>query len=330
MNSDWISLHIHRRGGMDHLLMGGVSPLIEHLRREGVLARWFFLRYWDGGPHLRLRLLPNSGHNAEEVLSAARRTMERWVAHNPSTVRLTTGEYAERARFLAAHERFERPPLPLRANDTIEEVLYRPETEVFGTGPALAAAEAHFEESSTLALAILERTRQDGQRARIAFFLLMIALSDNPCRPDVLVRWLRSSWEDWRAAAAVAQGELPPALNLRARGALLEQAEHLWAATRTQSSLNSEDLLGMWAHSLARLRWAHSGTPSGPSGRAASPFSPKGGPGPEGAPSLPLLLRCTHLLNNRTGLTGDAEGALFALACDALAKIAEKNGVRDG
>ena len=71
MNSDWISLHIHRRGGMDHLLMGGVSPLIEHLRREGVLARWFFLRYWDGGPHLRLRLLPNSGHNAEEEIGRA-------------------------------------------------------------------------------------------------------------------------------------------------------------------------------------------------------------------------------------------------------------------
>ncbi|WP_017609022.1 thiopeptide-type bacteriocin biosynthesis protein [Nocardiopsis xinjiangensis] len=327
MSNGWVGLHIHHQGNLDHLLVDGVAPLVKRLQHEGELERWFFLRYWDGGPHLRLRLLPrHRGDPDAAVLSTARRSMGDWLTHNPSTTRLDADEYSERARILAAQEGFERPPLPLCPNDTVETVPYRPEHGVFGTGHALAAAEAHFEESSALALSVLNRTHQGGSRARTAFFLLMIALAGSPCRSRTLSRWLRTSWEDWRASTTA---ELPPAVGMRADASLLDQAERLWHAARSPGSLDSGDGLGMWARSLARLRAAHSGPSTEAGARAASPFLPHGGPGPEGAPDLPLLLRCTHLFNNRTGLTGDAEGALFALACEALENIAAKNGDRD-
>ena len=264
------------------------------------------------------------------MLSTAKRFMGDWLTHNPSTARLDAEEYSERARLLAAQEGFECPPLPLRPNDTVETAPYRPEHEVFGTGHALAAAESHFEESSDLALSVLNRTHQGSSRARIAFFLLMIALADSSCRSGTLSRWLRRSWEDWRASTAAPREELPPAVDMRADASLIDQAGRLWHAARSPGSLDSGDGLGMWARSLARLRAAHSESSTEAGARAASPFLPHGGPGPEGAPDLPLLLRCTHLFNNRTGLTGDAEGVLFALACDALENIAAKNGDRDG
>lgn len=330
MSSGWVGLHIHHQGDLDHLLVDGVAPLVKHLQHEGELERWFFLRYWDGGPHLRLRLLPRPSGEPGAVLPTARRFMDDWLTHNPSTARLDADEYSERAHILAAQEGFERPPLPLRPNDTVETVPYRPEHEVFGTGHALAAAERHFEESSVLALSVLSGTHQVISRVRTAFFLLMITLADSPCRAGVLSRWLRTSWEDWRASTAAPREELPPAIGMRADASLLDQAGRLWHAARSPGSLDGGDGLGSWAHSLARLRAVHSESSTEAGAHTASPFLPHGGPGPEGAPGLPLLLRCTHLFNNRIGLTGDAEGALFALACDALENIAAKNGDRDG
>ncbi|MEM9556682.1 MAG: thiopeptide-type bacteriocin biosynthesis protein [Acidobacteriota bacterium] len=57
----WTSVHIH----LESVGAAADTFLIDHLRPEldrelaaGGLRRWFFLRYSEGGPHLRLRFLP--------------------------------------------------------------------------------------------------------------------------------------------------------------------------------------------------------------------------------------------------------------------------------
>ncbi len=57
---DWVSVHVHYQTGLDRLLTEAVDPLIRRLGEEGLHNGWFFLRYWDGGTHLRLRIRPSS------------------------------------------------------------------------------------------------------------------------------------------------------------------------------------------------------------------------------------------------------------------------------
>lgn len=60
--SKWLSIHVwyHDLTHHDDLIVLGIKPLVHKLRSEKVLRRCFFIRYWTGGPHVRLRLLPES------------------------------------------------------------------------------------------------------------------------------------------------------------------------------------------------------------------------------------------------------------------------------
>lgn len=51
----------------DELLMTSVSALVKKARERGLISKWFFLRYADPNPHLRLRLEASPAENALEL-----------------------------------------------------------------------------------------------------------------------------------------------------------------------------------------------------------------------------------------------------------------------
>ena len=54
--SEWSYLKVYCGAGRcDAVLRDDVRPLVDRLRRDGMLDRWFFLRYRDPLPHIRLR-----------------------------------------------------------------------------------------------------------------------------------------------------------------------------------------------------------------------------------------------------------------------------------
>src|SRR4051794_29695771 len=74
MTSPWTSLHIFFHAdahATDRLLLEGVHPPGSALAKQGALQSWFFIRYWEGGAHVRLRLKgcpPESVKQIEESL----------------------------------------------------------------------------------------------------------------------------------------------------------------------------------------------------------------------------------------------------------------------
>lgn len=61
LSGRWLSVHFFFAGDIygpdgDHLLLKGVAPLARAFLRRGWVERYFFLRYREDGPHLRLRL----------------------------------------------------------------------------------------------------------------------------------------------------------------------------------------------------------------------------------------------------------------------------------
>lgn len=56
--ADWTAFHIYAHGTRattDHLLVQA-SRLAREVVASGRASSWFVMRYWEGGPHIRLRL----------------------------------------------------------------------------------------------------------------------------------------------------------------------------------------------------------------------------------------------------------------------------------
>lgn len=69
----WLGFHLFAPEPFEPLLVGCLAPLMEAERREGRVRRFFFLRYGEGGMHLRLRVLPDrrmAGGGVDELLRA--------------------------------------------------------------------------------------------------------------------------------------------------------------------------------------------------------------------------------------------------------------------
>ena len=56
MTAPWLALHIFCRGDQDSVIVDLIFPTLRRLRTGRWLARYFFIRYWNGGPHLRVRM----------------------------------------------------------------------------------------------------------------------------------------------------------------------------------------------------------------------------------------------------------------------------------
>lgn len=171
----WISLHAFHHGDLDELLLHGVRPLVTRLRQEELIDGFFFLRYWDGGPHLRIRLSPVTAAAAPDVRGIALGRLRDHLTAHPSRDLPDLGGYAASAARLAAGEGmtdYLRAPLP---NNTVHEIPYRPETDRYGEGASLAAAERHFTESSRIALGLIGAGSTPDQRCGAALSALLLA-----------------------------------------------------------------------------------------------------------------------------------------------------------
>lgn len=54
--NNWISIHLHTMQNFDHFIRGGIRPVLETLETNFGIKRYFFIRYFERGPHIRLRV----------------------------------------------------------------------------------------------------------------------------------------------------------------------------------------------------------------------------------------------------------------------------------
>ncbi|WP_035839686.1 thiopeptide-type bacteriocin biosynthesis protein [Kitasatospora azatica] len=167
----WVSAHLFYHGDQDAVITGVVRPAVERLGGAGLVDGFFFLRYWEGGPHVRLRVRTRPEH-VQEVRSVIEETAAEFFRTSPSQSALTEQGYAESAPALAEQERMADYDTVLHPDNSVAFIDYVPETEVFGTGRALAAVEKQFMASSVLAVELIARGRTPGQRAMDAFAML--------------------------------------------------------------------------------------------------------------------------------------------------------------
>jgi hypothetical protein len=174
----WISVHAFCHGDLDALLLDGVRPLVTRLRAEGLVDGFFFLRYWDGGPHLRVRLSAPGGEQA--VRDRAVGWLRGYLRANPSADLINAVTYrSAAARYAAAEGVAAYLPKPM-PNNSVHEIPYRPETDRYGEGQSLATVERHFVESSRIALGLVAAGLNPSQRYTAALSAVALAWRTGP------------------------------------------------------------------------------------------------------------------------------------------------------
>ncbi|GLF97398.1 lantibiotic dehydratase C-terminal domain-containing protein [Streptomyces yaizuensis] len=279
-----------------------VAPL---LRAEGLWDHFFFLRYWQGGPHLRLRMLcgPGAGSAAaaERVVAALARSLPEFDSGAREEYAYGLTLQAELARL---EQEEETAGLPL---GSVDRAPYAPEYRKYGGPQGVAIAETVFRETSVAVLGLLaEQAARGGtgqapigEAARImAMFLRGAGLG-----PEAAIVFLREYEEWWRRYAPDTVRAAWPQLYRGVSPQLTNLCAAVWA-----DSPPDDAFLATSAGATERARAAAGTAPGGDVHdlRLA------------GTPYLGCLSNYIHTANNRLGLVPAHEGLVAHLVRRAL------------
>ncbi|MBH5338194.1 SagB family peptide dehydrogenase [Streptomyces pactum] len=279
----WHSYHLFLHSGTedtDAFLTQDAAPLLDGLVAAGDAADWFFIRYGEDGPHLRIRVRGLTAGAAAELPAALVR--------------------AAKARPAVAG------PWPSYHGE-IRTVPYVPETRRYGGPRALPAAERMFTVATRVALAALRALpAAPGGSARLTTAADLAHATAHGLGMDRLAaaRWLRRHAAGWRWVTEV---PLLPGAAVHARVNTVHAAQRTALAARARAlrtglaAGTADPWLTEWARQVgdadARLRAEL---------------------GPDAA-ALPWVWASQlHMLLNRLGVGPDEERAVCRLASRTL------------
>ncbi|HEX9964802.1 MAG TPA: lantibiotic dehydratase C-terminal domain-containing protein [Allosphingosinicella sp.] len=233
----WHSVHLFvaAERDLDALALEAGSWMAD--QKVGSSRPWFFIRYMEGGPHLRLRAKADD----DEAWSSLKRHMTDVCA------KLARGKEPDQwARAVTTPTRRGEVHAPGQA----VEMAYEPETIRYGGEEALAVHEDLFATSSAIATEVVRRTgHNSGDRVGAAMRLTLdtlaglLGLEADPRRymAEYAASW-RGAWADniekprtvgfdveasYRERASRPDGELPKTISGKWIGALREARRRL-------------------------------------------------------------------------------------------------------
>ena len=311
---DWVSAHVFYHGELDVLVGELISPITKELARRRLARQFFFLRYWDGGPHIRLRVRPARGRSGDEVRELVERRCDEYLRRRPAPDRLDDKAYARSAAHMAQWEAT--TPLPrMYPNNSVVFIPYVREGYRFGDGRSIQAIEQHFGESSRIALEMLAARPTPDQRATLAFTLILLTWF--LCVPE------SAGLRTYLGQSPSQMQTLPPGWDQQAVIEMEDRyrrqyerlqalADRMLAATKVLHLLPDKGANTRWARSVIRARdvvadeISHGRFVPGRRGRALA--------GGNQVAVLRVLDQCAHLMCNRIGVSVGGEIALRYLA----------------
>ncbi|MGW6284655.1 thiopeptide-type bacteriocin biosynthesis protein [Streptomyces sp. NPDC055107] len=208
----WRTWHLHVPSGdrsvHDRVAVEALGPVLRTLPGRP----WFFLRYWHGGPHVRLRvgdLTDEQADEAERLLAGrlvdAGRLREGETAMDPA-------DYARTAASMTtAGDRPSHQEVTGMLEPGVHRFAYHPEYERYGGRELMPESERLFELSSRLVLAFLRREPSTGARALLALRATVCAaraLGDDPADEAAFYDHGLRAWRTWAAGYGYAERQL--------------------------------------------------------------------------------------------------------------------------
>jgi len=222
----WLCGHIYFQGDIyspacDNLVLHLVAPFVESQSAAGILKHYFFVRYRDPRPHVRLRL----SAPADAFFHLAEELNERIGSFN-TCIPLAS---AERSGAAAIQVRW---------------LLYEREVERYGGTIGIEIAEHFFEVSTNVVLALLARSDCGDQRVRfgkavlVMLVLVHTLVADRRASASFLFRYAKGYLRVW--ATGGARDQMPVLFGdsfEKQKASLLPYVESAWEQLEVNGTL---------------------------------------------------------------------------------------------
>ena len=210
---NWSSWHLHvqTRGGqaLDQILRDVVAPVATMLavsEPHGQLAvrPWFFIRYWQNGPHLRLRIADLDAEQSSSVTSALTGRMDAALSGLDESQRMDQNDYAQTVSGIArTGEGGQSMAVGTLASAGVLTQEYEPEIDRYGGRSYLGLSENLFHSASVAALRACLRRPSYAHHLSDGLEAMAATMSAWPADRGLLLRRTRDGWSDFMREAGM-------------------------------------------------------------------------------------------------------------------------------
>jgi thiopeptide-type bacteriocin biosynthesis protein len=140
----WLGAYLYYAEPWEAFLVHGIKPFVQSILKEELATQFFFIRYWERGPHIRLRFKGDRNILEQEV--------KPWLTFfflNYFQAKPSQRHEPDWVKALPAAQRW-------FANNSLQFITYEPEIQRYGGTTGILVAEKQFEISSQAVLACLE------------------------------------------------------------------------------------------------------------------------------------------------------------------------------
>ena len=148
-NSEWLAGFIYYGEPLDKVITDAVIPFVRQTMEYDWIDSFFFIRYWERGPHVRLRFLGDPQKLETQLKPAYQEYFGQYFKENPSTRQ--EPQYADDVA----------EDLKWFPNDSVQFIEYEPETERYGGPECLKVSEEHFLFSSETIFELMEESEEE-------------------------------------------------------------------------------------------------------------------------------------------------------------------------
>lgn len=202
----WRSWHLHVDSlapqALETAVLEVLAPAVAGFSTGQAPRPWFFIRYWQRGPHLRLRL---ADPTEDEAAALATRMATMLAALNASLApadRITADSYRAAATPIAAIGTRGAPePVEPLLPGGVHPGTYEPEVDRYGGAELMAASEELFHASSAMVLRACRARPSFGHHIADGMEAMAATLSAWPGDRLVLLRALTDGWTPWLGPA---------------------------------------------------------------------------------------------------------------------------------
>lgn len=311
----WLSVHVFYHSEQDELLIRCISPLAETLKSQGLVSKIFYLRHWQGGPHLRLRLHIDNYDNWDTCLQATYEKLSGFLERYPSHSLIGNDTYHEMEQQLGKLENLSTNNTTLYPNNSIKIETYKPEIEKYGGVKGIAIAEDLFSESTLLSLRLLDslngsREKKIGQ----GFIMLIIgalAFGIPAVEMPAFLSWYQDIWSRY----------VPPQSRLNWEARLKSNHERLeeWTRAIIYGRFTMKPIILAWKQAIESASAALIFEGEEVLDAIKEPLDAK-------HKKLYLLINYLHTHNNRLGILVTEEAYLGFLSHHVVQDVLIRDG----
>ena len=142
----WLAAYLYYSEPWEEFLIGTVQPFVNRVFEKKWADQFFFIRYWERGPHIRLRFKGDADTLEKQVKSRLDSYFLDYFKNHPSERQEPDGM----EKWQPDHQWF--------PNNSVQYIQYEPEIERYGGPHCILIAEKQFEVSSRAVLAVIEES----------------------------------------------------------------------------------------------------------------------------------------------------------------------------